>query len=264
MKSNRILLLILLAIIVVFAGVGGWLYSANSSEVNKQNNLKQSITLKQKTLSQGQAANAAAEKENATLQSELTAAQTSVAQIDFLTSAESIKYDGILFSIAADTNLQITSLSATAPADTTENSNNYQLTTFTVNVAGVAPQKVFASTADSTAYIAATVNNILAFTHEVANSTDFDTAEMPSVSLTSSVPMTDDDIATLNAAIINEVQAGLTTAETQGLTSDQITALAQSKLAKMTPVQIQALIIQAGYTAPAAAVTIQIWTLKGA
>jgi len=80
-------------------------------------------------------------KENATLQSELTAAQTTVAQVDFLTSAESIKYDGILFSIAADTNLQITSLSATAPADTTENSNNYQLTTFTVNVAGVAPQR---------------------------------------------------------------------------------------------------------------------------
>ena len=171
-------------------------------------------------------------KENATLQSELTAAQTAVTQIDFLTSAESIKYDGILFSIAADANLQITSLSATAPADTTENSNSYQLTTFTVNVAGVAPQKVFASTADSTAYIAATVNNILAFTHEVANSSDFDTAEMPSVSLTSSVPMTDDDIATLNAAIGSEVQAGLTTAETQGLTSDQITALAQSKLAK--------------------------------
>jgi len=88
------------------------------------------------------------------------------------------------------------------------------------------------------------VNNILAFTHEVANSTDFDTAEMPSVSLTSSVPMTDDDIATLNAAIINEVQAGLTTAETQSLTSDQITALAQSKLAKMTPAQIQALIFR--------------------
>jgi hypothetical protein len=264
MKSNKLLLFILLAIVVVFVGVAGWLYSANSSEVNKQNNLKQSITLNQKTLSQGKAANAAAETEAATLESEVANAQSGVDKVNFLNSAESIDFDRLLVSMSADNNLQITSLTATPPADTQDNNNTYQLTTFTVNVEGVAPQKIFASTADSVSYITATVNSIAAFAHEVASNPDFNTAEMPSVNLTAPAPMTDADIATLNAAIDSEVQAGLTAADTQGLTPDQITALVQSDLTKMTSGQIQALIEQAGFTAPNATITIKVWALKGA
>jgi hypothetical protein len=264
MKVNRILLLILLVIIVVFVGVAGWLYSANSSEVDKQNSLKQQITLNQKKLSEGEAANKSAGTEATTLENELNAAQNALSQIKFLSSAESIENDGILFSMAADNNLQITSLTATPPADMTENNNNYQLTTFTVNIEGLVPQNVFTNVADSVSYINDTENNILAFTHEVANSPDFYTAEMPTVSLNLPVPMTDADITALNNTIDDEVQAGLTPDKTQDLTADEITALVKTTLKAMTPTQVQTLIAQAGITVPTAVITIQIWTLKGA
>jgi hypothetical protein len=264
MKLNRMLPLILLAVVVVFVGVAVLVNSANSKAVQKNNELTANITSSQLTLKQGEAAEAVQKNDAAELEGEVSAAQTALAQINFLASAESIKYDGILFSTATNNNLQITGLSATAPTVTTENNNNYQITTFTVNVEGDAPQYIFTSTADSASYISNTVNNILAFTHEIADSPDFNTAEMPSVSVTLPATMTDDGIAALNAAIDNEIQSGFTADETQGLTNDQIAALVLAKLKALTPAQIQVLVIQAGITEPTAVITIQVWTLKGA
>ena len=76
--------------------------------------------------------------------------------------------------------------------------------------------------------------------------------------------MTDADITKLSDSINGEVQAGLTADETEGLSSDEITALVQSTLAAMKPPQVQALIEQAGIPVPSATVTIQVWTYKGA
>ena len=64
MNSNRMLVFILLALVVVFVGVGGWLYSNNNSEITKQNNLKNQIVLDKKTLTQDEAANAAQQKQS--------------------------------------------------------------------------------------------------------------------------------------------------------------------------------------------------------
>jgi len=263
MNSNRMLVFILLALVVVFVGVGGWLYSNNNSEVTKQNNLKNQIVLDKKTLTQDQAANAVQQQQSVALQNEVATAQTTVVQINFPTTAQTVDDDRTLYSIAADTGLQITSLTATPATDTTENSTNYQLTTFTVNVTGLVPQQVFASTADSASYNQAVVNDIVAFTHEVITNSVFSSGTVPSVNLTSPAPMTDTDIATLNTTINSEVQAALPPDKTQGLTSDQIAALVKSTLAAMTPAQVQALIEQAGFTGPTATFTIQVWTIKG-
>jgi len=76
--------------------------------------------------------------------------------------------------------------------------------------------------------------------------------------------MTDADVAALQDNINSEVQAQLTSDETQNLTTDQIAALVQSNLAAMKPDQIQALIEKAGIAKPSATVTINVWTNKGA
>jgi hypothetical protein len=264
MKSNRVLLLILLATIIILVGVAAFLNSTNSRAVKKNNELEGSISSDQITLSQGKAALSAQEKDATDLENSLASAQSALAQINFLSSAESIDYDGKLFSIAASNNLQIASLTATPPSDTTENNNTYQLTTFTVNVEGIAPEKIFASTKDSTDYVSATISSMLAFTSEVANSPDFNTSMIPSINITSPAPMTDADIAALKNTINGEVQAGLTEDETQGLADDEIAALVQTRLKAMKPAQVQVLIEQAGITKPLATITIQVWTLKGA
>jgi len=264
MKSNRILLVILIVIIIVFVGMAGWLYSGNSKTVKQNNELTNNIASNQATVNKGKAAVLAQQNQATTLQNELTAAQTALAQISVPTSAESIKYDAILFSLAADSQLKITSLSATPASSTQENNNTYQITTFTVNVEGIAPDKIFGSAKDSASYVSATVNNILAYANKIASSPDFSTAEIPSVSITSQASMTDADITSLNNNIAGIIQAGLSADETQGLTADEVAALVQAKLTALKPDQVQALIEQAGLTKPMATITIRVWVLKGA
>ena len=264
MKSNRILLVILLVIIIVFVGIAGWLYSGNSNAVKKNSELTNNIATDQVTLDKGKTAITVQQNQSATLKSELASAQTALAQINFPSSAESIEYDALLFSLAADTQLKITSISATPASSAQEANDNYQLTTFTVNVEGIAPDKIFGSIKDSEAYATATVNNIQDYVNKIANRPEFNTAEIPSVSITSQTPMTDADIASLNNNIEGKIQDGLTADETQGLTTDEVAALVQAKLAALKADQIQSLIEQAGFTKPMATVTIQVWVLKGA
>jgi len=264
MKGKTILPFTLLVIIIVFVLVALLLDSDNSKVVKKNNALKYNISSGQITLSQGEAALAAQEKDTTDIESSLANAQSALAKINFLSSAESIDYDGKLFSFAANNNLQITSLGATPPSDTTENNNTYQLTTFTLNVEGITPDTIFASTKDYSAYFSAAINSMLAFTNEIVNSPDFNTAMIPSISIASPAPMTDADIVALKNSINNEVQAGLTADETQGLTNDEIAALVQTQIKTMKPAQVQVLIEQAGITKPSATITIQVWTLKGA
>jgi cell division protein FtsB len=264
MKSNRVILpVILLVIILVFVGVTELLHSNNSKEVAKQNTLTNTIAQDQKTLSQGQAELAAKKQEATTLQNELTDAQNMANQVTFRTSAESIEYDQSLFSIADTAKVQITSLTAAPPVETKENNATYQVTTFTLNVEGITPDTIFSKAADSTDYINSTVQNILAFLDKVATSSDFNTAIIPTTSITAPEPMTDADVATLRDTINGEVQAQLTQVEIQGLTADQIAALVQNNLAAMKPEQVQVLIEKAGIPKPSATVTINVWTNKG-
>jgi len=248
----------------VFVGAAELLLANNSKEVAKQSTLKNTIAQDQKTLNQGQAEEAAKQKEATTLQNELTDAQNAVNQENFRKSAESIEYDQSLFSIANAAKVQITSLTAAPPVETKENNATYQVTTFTLDVEGITPDTIFSKAADSTAYINSTVQNILAFIDQVANSSDFNTAVIPTTSITAPEPMTDADVAALQDNINSEVQAQLTSDETQNLTTDQIAALVQSNLAAMKPDQIQALIEKAGIAKPSATVTINVWTNKGA
>ena len=267
MKSNRILPVILLVMIVVFVALAGWLYSANSSAVKQNDDLTANVNKYQQTLSQRLATKATLEKDATTLASELAAAQTALAQekADFRSSAESIQYDGILFSMAADNQLQITDLSATAPADTKENNTDFQITTFTVKVEGLIPNVIFTKPADSAAYIATTVNNIMAFTNEIAHSADFDSAAIPSIGIKEPQPMTDTDIANLTDSITKAVQAGLTADQIQGLTDDQVNALVKSNVAALKPPEVHTLIGQSGIISKVSAtITIQVWTYKGA
>jgi len=264
MKSNRLLPVILLIIIVVFVGLAGWLYFTNSKAVNNNQTITSNINDKTKTLAAKQAEKVTLQNEAKTLASELTAAQTALSQTSFRSSAESIEYDSLLFSIAADNKLQITSLTTSPPSGVKEGNNNYQLLTFSVNVEGMIPDAIFAKTEDSAAYITATINHILAFTDTIAHSADFDTAVIPSVSITEPAPMTDQDVAALKDSINSSIQSELTADETQGLTDDQIAALVQSKLAALKSPDVQVLIAKAGISKPSAAIQIQIWTYKGA
>jgi len=264
MKSNRILQLVLVALIVVFLGAAGLLYAADSKEGTRQEELTGAIAKNQAILNNGLAEKAAKEKEATDLASQLAGARALLAQTDFLASVESIEYDRILFAIADTAKLQVTSLVATAPLDIKEKDTTYQLTTFTVTVAGKTPTIIFKTASDSTTYITGTVNNILAFVNEVATGNDFNTAVLQSVNISAPEPMTDAEIVALIEGINSLVRAQLTEAEIQGKTEEQIVALVSQKLAAKTPEGIKALLEQAGIVKPSAVITIKIWTYKGA
>jgi hypothetical protein len=264
MKSNRILQLVLVALIVVFLGAAGLLYAADSREGTRQEELTGAIANNQAILNNGLAEKAAKETEAAGLASQLAGARALLAQTDFLASVESIEYDRILFAIADTAKLQVTSLTATAPLDIKEKNTTYQLTTFTVTVEGKTPATIFKTVPDSTTYITGTVNNILAFVNEVATGSDFNTAVIQSVNITSPEPMTAVEIGNLIKGINDQVRAGLPEADTQGKTEEQIVLLVSQKLAAMTPEDIKALLELAGIDKPSAVITIKVWTYKGA
>lgn len=264
MKSRRILQIVLLVMVVVFLGVAGFLYAANSREVNRQHDTTDAIAKNQAILVQGIAQKAAKQKEASDLAAQLASAKSSLAQVNFPVSAESIEYDKILLSIAGNAKVQVTNLTATQPTDIKENNINYQGTTFTITVQGQTPGTIFATPDDSTKYISSAMKSILAYINGIATGNDFRSSAIQSVSITAPQPMTDKQISDLNNAVNGLVRAGLTTADIQNLTEDQIAALVQSKLAAMNPAQIQLLLDQAGLAKPSAVITIQVWTRKGA
>jgi len=216
--------------VVVFLGVAGFLYSANSREVNRQHDTTDAIAKNQAILAQGVAQKAAKQKEASDLAAQLASAKSSLAQVNFPVSAESIEYDRILFSIADSAKLQVTNLTATPPTDMKENTTVYQVTTFTITVQGQTPGTIFTTPDDSTKYVNSVIKGILAYVSGVATGNDFRSADIQSVSITAPQPMTDKQISDMNNAVNGLVRAGLTPADTQGLTEDQIAALVQSKL----------------------------------
>ena len=283
MKSNRILQLILLVLVVIFVATAGFLYTANSSEIKRHTQLTDTLNKDQVTYNNGLAQEAALQKTAADLASQLAAAKASLASTHFRSSAESIEYDNILYSVADAAKLQITSLSASSPSNVQEKDTTYQVTTFTVAVKGLSPDGIFSSPADDMAYIAAVVDNILAFENKIATGADFDTTVIPSVSITEPAPMTAAEVQAeidgINTKIAAELKDAITALAAQIqkdnaslLTPDQIAALVKTEtdaliattLASQTPDQIKALVEQANIVTPTATITINVWTCKGA
>jgi hypothetical protein len=262
MKSNRMLGFILTGIIVIVLVGAGLLYMANNRALSRQDELNDAINTNQTILNRATAEKRAKEAEAAVLAQKLADAEQALAQVGFRESAESIEYDGILFSIVKSSKLQVTSLTATAPLAMKEGNTTYQLTTFTVAVEGITPSVIFSTGQESANYIAGVVDNVLAFVDTVANSADFDTATIQSVNISAPEPMTNEEVTQLIDSINSQIESKLTDAEKKDKTEAQITALIQSKLAAMSTTEIQQLMGNAGVGKPTAVITIKIWTYK--
>jgi hypothetical protein len=282
MKSNRILQIVLVVLIVAFAAAAGFLYKSNSSEVNRQKSLKDNLTKNQAAYNSGLAQKAALEKTAADQASQLASAKALLAGIHFRPSSESIEYDRILFGIADSAKLLITNITATPPTAFTEQNNAYQVTTFTVTVKGFSPDAIFTAPKDDADYITGIVSNIMAFSNTLATSTDFDTAIIEPVNIMVPKAMTAVDVQAeidvINAKIAAELKDAIAalTAQIQTdngdtLTQDQIGALIKTEtdklvaqtLAAKSADEVKALVEQAGIESPSATFTINVWTYKG-
>jgi cell division protein FtsB len=291
MKSNRILQIVLIALVVVFLATGGYLYYANSQDSKQITTLNSEIAKNKVTVNKSLADKATKNTEAATLDTQLASAKAALAKINFRSSSESIEYDKLLFSIAADSKLQVTGLTATPVSLIKEGAVTYQQTTFTINLQAFVPDKIFANGKEDTDYINTNINNILAFIHSVAANPNFDTAVMDTVNMTAPKPMSDEEVLALIDSIntrvygqmseadkttlsnnIAQIIAAQNAALTVPLTDAQMLAINKTetdkavaaRLAALTPDQLKVLLEESTIGKPAAAITINIWTYKGA
>ena len=283
MKSNRILQIVLVVLIIAFVAAAGFLYKSNSSEVNRQKSLKDNLTKNQAAYNSGLAQKAALEKTATDLANQLASAKSLLAGVHFRPSSESIEYDRILLGTADSAKLLITNITATPPTAVTEQNNTYQVTTFTVTVEGLSPDGIFATSKDDADYITAVVNNILVFSNAIATSPDFDTAIIQPVNINVPNHMTAADIQAeidgINNKIRTEIKNAIDALTSQiltdnadTLTQDQIAGLVKTETDKLVAETLKAksadevkmLVEQSGIESPSATITINIWTYKGA
>ena len=262
MKSNRILQIVLVMIIIIFAVVAGYLYFGNANDSKKPTQLKADISRNQAILTKGLADQAAKQKEATTLASQLANAKTLMAKVSFRSSAQSIEYDRILSGIADNAKLQLTNITAGDAAEQKEGQNSYLVSIFTINLEAKTPETIFATPADSTAYINTNVSNILACLNQLATGTDFDTTIIQSVSITAPTPMTIQQIADKINGLKAIIKSQLKDSEITGLTDDQVNAVVDAKYAALGKEDIQRLLQLDGFDKPSAVITIQIWTYK--
>ena len=279
MKSNKILQIVLVGLVVVFVAAAAYIYMTNSSETKKQTQLKNTLNQSQVIYANGLAQKAALQKTSTTLASQLASAKALLAQSSFRSSAESIEYDRTLYSLAGASKLNVTSLTSSAPSSITDQGTTYKVTTFTVNVAGVVPAAIFGKSADDTTYINSVVNNINAYLQAIIAAPDFNTAVVPTVNFSVPPTMTDDqvqsEITTINGFVTAQQQTAIDaltlqiqTANAAILTSDQISALVQKAtddliaqtIKNATAAQLAMLITRAGVPTPTAVITINVWT----
>ena len=283
MKSKRMPQLVLLALIVVCVAAAGFAYTHNSSEIQRQTELTNTLNQKQVTYNKGLAEKDALNKTADDLATQLSGVKALLSRTHFLSSAESIEYDQILYSLADAAKLQITGLNTAPPTDIQELNHTYQLNVFTLNVQGWSPSKLFNLPADDATYNDSVVNNILAFTDSVASSAYFTTAVIPSINLTVPPPMAEadvqrliddintkiaaeikDDITALTTKIQTENAGALTKAQIDTLIKTATDKLVAQRLAAKSPEQVGTLLDQAGLPRPTAVITINVWTYKGA
>jgi hypothetical protein len=279
MKSNRILQIILVGLVIVFVAVAAYIYTANSSETKKQSQLKSTLNQSQVIYANGLAQKAALQTTATGLANQLASAKALLAQSSFRSSAESIEYDRTLYGLAANSKLNITSLTSSAPSSMVDGGTTYKVTTFVVTVQGVVPTAIFSKTADDTTYINSVVSNINGYLQSIIADPNFNTAVIPNVNFTVPPTFTDDqvqaEISTINGFVTTQQQAAITalTAQIQAanaatLTPDQISALVTSAVNDLiaqtiknsTVAQLAMLITRAGVPSPTAVITINVWT----
>jgi len=278
MKSNRILQIVLVGLVVVFVAVAAYIYTTNSSETKKQNQLKSTLNQSQVIYANGLAQKAALQTTSTGLANQLASAKALLAQSSFRSSAESIEYDRTLYSLAAASKLNVTSLTSSAPSSMIDQGTTYKVTTFTVNVVGVVPVAIFSKSADDTAYINSVVNNLNGYLESIIASPDFNTAIIPNVNFAVPPAMTDDqvqaEISTINGFVSTQQKTAIDALTLQiqtanaTLPSDQVTALVTSAVNDLiaqtiknaTPAQLAMLLTRAGVPSPSAVITINVWT----
>jgi len=278
MKSNRILQIVLVGLVVVFVAVAAYIYTTNSSETKKQNQLKSTLNQSQVIYANGLAQKAALQTTSTGLANQLASAKALLAQSSFRSSAESIEYDRTLYSLAAASKLNVTSLTSSAPSSMIDQGTTYKVTTFTVNVVGVVPAAIFSKSADDTAYINSVVNNLNGYLESIIASPDFNTAIIPNVNFAVPPAMTDDqvqaEISTINGFVSTQQKTAIDALTLQiqtanaTLPSDQVTALVTSAVNDLiaqtiknaTPAQLAMLLTRAGVPSPSAVITINVWT----
>src|SRR5271157_545145 len=99
MKQNRMLQIVLIGLVVVFAVVAVYLYSSNSSAVGKQTQIKSTLNQDQVLYTKGLAQKADLQATAADLTNQLNAAKAALAAASFRSSASTIDYDAALFSL---------------------------------------------------------------------------------------------------------------------------------------------------------------------
>ena len=278
MKSNRILQIVLVGLVVVFVAVAAYIYTTNSSETKKQNQLKSTLNQSQVIYANGLAQKAALQTTSTGLANQLASAKALLAQSSFRSSAESIEYDRTLYSLAAASKLNVTSLTSSAPSSMVDQGTTYKVTTFTVNVVGFVPAAIFSKSADDTAYINSVVNNLNGYLESIIASPDFNTAIIPNVNFAVPPAMTDDqvqaEISTINGFVSTQQKTAIDALTLQiqtanaTLPSDQVTALVTSAVNDLiaqtiknaTPAQLAMLLTRAGVPSPSAVITINVWT----
>ena len=279
MKSNKILQIVLVGLVVVFVAAAAYIYTTNSSETKKQNQLKSTLNQSQVIYANGLAQKEALQTTATDLANQLANAKALLAQSSFRSSAESIEYDRTLYALAGASKLNVTALTSGAPSSITDQGTAYKVTTFTVNVVGAVPAAIFSKSAEDTTYINSVVNNINAYLQAIIAAPDFNTAVIPTVNFSVPLAMTDDqvqaEITTINGFVTAQQQAAIDaltlqiqTANAATLTPDQISALVTSAVSDLvaqtiksaTPAQLAMLLTRAGIPTPTAVITINVWT----
>jgi hypothetical protein len=154
----------------------GSLYTVYSRQVSEQQGLEASLSAAQARWPQVISARQAAEAELTQWQDKLAEATSLLAKSEakFPESAESIKYDELLFDIADVCDLEVMSLTASEPSDEKVEDVTYFITSFTVEVKGE-------------------VANILDFINTIVTHEDFITATVEVVNITVPEPLTEEE-----------------------------------------------------------------------
>jgi hypothetical protein len=181
----------------------GSLYTVYSRQVSEQQELEASLAAAQARWPQVISARQAAEAELTQWQDKLAEATSLLAKSEakFPESAESIKYDELLFDIADVCDLEVMSLTASEPSDKKEKVEvedievedvTYIVTSFEIEVqaAGLKPGTV----AKFETYIDETVANILDFIDTVAKDENFTNATIESVDMKNLKPPSEDEL----------------------------------------------------------------------
>jgi hypothetical protein len=230
--SLRTRILVILGV-VIFAAAAVFLYLRYSEQISEQKRLKRDISNAETILTtlSSQVKEQQDQLSDVESRLELASSLIDITKAVFPETVQSIEYHEKFFEIGDDCNLVITSLTASAPSPAKEGTKeqpiDYEVTSFTVRVEGIIPDKnIYAVSEWSESYIYGTVDNILKYVNSIASGDYFVTATVDSVNITVPEPLTDQTIDEMRIAI----RDGLADEETKDMTPTEIAELVEQKL----------------------------------